>query len=376
MSDDTSFKSFKLLNPYLKDNVVFFTGEAHGMVINYELQVKFLEYFNAKAGVRYFLQEYSHSYAILLNKYLETGDESILKRLYEPTKGTAGWSKQSYEMWKKVYDYNCSLPKDKKITIVGIDIEHQFQNAVWGMYYLLPDKEPPYDIKPLIDDLKNLYGNKIDVSSNDVLAFSKKLKDSIHQYSKEYEAYLGDSLFDFQMINDNILNADEAYAANHNGIDMQDFNEIRDKKMYENFLRVYSHLPKGKYFGQFGASHVMQGTQDYTNWLASLMNKPGSPVEKKVLSIVYAYKDCQYMARSNGGYSVRSFSSYNDGDGLMEPYLKGDLVLFRLSGKNSPFENSLKWYLFDTMPMKGVTTDYYQFILFIKGAKPTTPLGE
>lgn len=381
ISNDPNFKSFKLIDPYINDKIVYFTAESHDTEINTELEFQFLKYFKSKAGIKYYLQELSYSDAIFLNKYLETGDESILKKLYEPFKGTFAWNKQSYEKWKKVYDYNRTLPENQKIVIVGIDIEHQSQNAIWGMYSLIPDSEPPISIKPSIDELKALYKSSINGNSrynSKIVEFSKRLKDSISQYHDDYEKYFGDSLFDFQIINDNILNTIEAYYKQDGSRqDNQVFNAVRDKKMYENFLKIYSHLPQGKYYGQFGLNHAFQKMQGNIDWLASLMNSSASPVKGKILSIAYVYEDCQQMYPSNGSYFVGNMSDYASNDGLLEPYLKSDLVLFRLVGKGSPFKKRLKWYFCkETPPYSGVTTDYYQFLLFIKGSKPTVPLGE
>ena len=379
LSDNGHFKSFRLLDPYLKDNAVFLTGESHGVAINTRLSVEFLKYFNRRANVRYYLCEIGYSNGILLNDFLETGDEAILKKLYEPLKGTFGWNRQEYEKWKEIYEYNCKLPAGKKITIVGIDIEHQFENAIWGLYSLLPGKEPPSAIKPLIEKLKYIYKavseNRKDVELDDILQFSNELKDSFKRYQDVYEAYLADSLFDFQIINDNMLKANEAYAAGDSSI-KDEFNRIRDTSMYENFVKVYSHLPKGKYYGQFGNSHIYQRPMGTTNWLAYLLDKAESPVAEKVLSITYIYDNCTFLNKSESGrYAVDNLTTYSYGDGLLQPYLQSDLVMFGLTGKNSPFEKSMKWYSIEKKPEAGVLTDYYQFILYIRGSQATEPLG-
>lgn len=195
----------------------------------------------------------------------------------------------------------------------------------------------------------------------------------MNQYHNDYRDYFGSSLFDFEIICDNMLNAKEAYAYINNE---NAFNSVRDRKMYDNFVKIYSHLPEGKYYGQFGINHVFQAAQNNTDWLASLMDKSPSPVENKILSIAYVYEDSEAMLPSNGGYAVQICSNYMIFDGLLEPYIKSDLTLFRLTGKGSPFAKNMKWYQQESMPVSGVTTDYYQFILFIKGSKPDTPLDK
>lgn len=380
LSDNSGIVSFNLLDPCLENNEVFFTGESHGVAINPKLSFEFLKYFNEKAGVRYYLSELSYSSAFFLNEYLKTGDEEILKKLYRPMKGTFGWNRQEYEKWKGLYEYNRTLPEDRKISVVGIDVEHQFEIALWGLYSLLPDEEPSASIKPTIGKLKEIYkahgDTNNDVELNDILDLIENIKEGVVQYRGEFEAYLGDSLFDFQMIYENMLNCIEANAG-IKGDNMDGFFETRDKYLYKNFVSIYSRLPKGKYYGQFGSKHISRRVMENTDWLASRLDKPGSPVAKKVLSILYIYDDTRFMNKTeSGGYVVGNGSNYRSGDDLLEPYLTSDLVLFRLTGKNSPFEKNLSWYSNEKKPEVGVLTDYYQFILYISGGQPTEPLEE
>ena len=54
---------------------------------------------------------------------------------------------------------------------------------------------------------------------------------------------------------DNIVNYINSYASNG-----ANFADIREAAIYNNFRRIYSYLPIGKYFGEFGMEHVYQRT--------------------------------------------------------------------------------------------------------------------
>ena len=60
----------------------------------------------------------------------------------------------------------------------------------------------------------------------------------------------------------------------------------------------------------------------------------------------------------------------------LEMLSKGDITLFKLTGKQSSFNKELIWMLDRKEPQKGVTTDYFQYLLFLRGFKASTPLND
>ncbi|WP_435791508.1 hypothetical protein [Clostridium sp.] len=374
-SDNKDFSTFKLLDSSLKGKEVFFTAENHGVAVNSELEIKFLKYLKEKVGIKYWLLELSYSDGEMLNKYLATGDESILEEMYKPLKGTFAWNKQSYAIWGKVYEFNKSLPEDEKIKIIGIDIEHQYVNAIRYMNSLIPSRKAPEEIKDLISLVSEMYNNINTKQNADIyVELSNKLDESIKSNPTLYKEFFGENLFGFELVNENIIAQVKAYKAG----DMS-FNQIRDDKIYDNFKKIYHHIPKGKFYGQWGLNHVFQKAQGNVDWLASLMNNSDSPVKGKVLSIVYLYDNCDVMTRGN--YSTAKLTSYGSNDNILEPFSKEDITLFKLTGEQSPFHQELIWpfniNISDgIIPTEGVTTDYFQYMILIKSAKATTPLNK
>ena len=129
LEGDKGFVDLSILDSNLEGKEIFFTGEHHGVKANSELNMKFIKYLKEKTDFKYYLCESSYSKAYFINKYLETGDINFLESVYKPLKGTFGWTKDSYNHWKDLYEYNQTLPIEKRIQVVGVDIEHQIANA-------------------------------------------------------------------------------------------------------------------------------------------------------------------------------------------------------------------------------------------------------
>ena len=309
-SKKETMKDLSIIDNDLKDHEIFLIGENHGVKANVELKMKFLKYFKKKINFKYYICELPFSMTYFLNRYLETGNDAILKDIYEPTKGTYAWNKDEYDYWRDLYKYNKTLPSDDKIILIGIDIEHQPKNAFRFMEYCL----------------NNGY------------------------YSK------------FEHVNNNLLNMLEVYHSNN-------FNGIRDQKLYENFLSISSHLPKGKYFGQIGLSHVFQRAFPYVNWFASFLNNESSPFKGKVLSVAYAYQNCKYLYPTKRKNYVSHINTLDLSMVEFNNFINSKYAIFKLNQKDSPFDEKLIWPLNHKFPENGVTTDYFQYLVVIKDSE-------
>lgn len=372
IDNSNEYLDLAIIDDDLKNNEIFFTGENHGLKTNIKLRMKFLKYFKEKTDFKYYLCELSYSDSYFLNKFLESGDIKIIEKMYKPLKGTFAWNKDSYNHWKELYEYNNTLPEDKKIKVVGVDIEHQLENAFWYMNSVLPAKESPKEIEDFINELKLIEKEEKIINEDEIKAFSKNFKKDIAKNENIYKEYLGENFFGFKLVNDNILYRFEAYNSKH-------FNKIRDKRIYENFKKVYESFPKGKYYGQWGLNHVFQKEQDNTKWLGAAMNNEDSVLKDKVLSIVYVYNNCKFMNRDNKGngtYFISDMNSSNENADILNDISENDVTIFKLNNKNSPFSKELIWPFIYRSPKNGVTTDYFQYIIMIKNSGPTEPLND
>ncbi|NLV76715.1 MAG: erythromycin esterase family protein [Tissierellia bacterium] len=368
---EEDIQSLSIIDEDLRDKEIFLTGENHGVKANVELRMKFLKYFKEKIDFKYYLCELPYSTAYFINMYLETGNEDILKEVYTALKGTDAWNKDDYFHWKEVYKYNETLSKDRKITIVGIDIEHQPINALKFMEYCLPEK----NTHKKIGEIHNRIINNIDeIKLKDKFVNSKKFKIFFHKLAKDlkdreifYRSILKENYFGFKFVNQNLLNMYEVYEGNN-------FNGIRDNKMYQNFVEFHKKLPKGKYYGQLGLSHIFQKSFPYVNWLGAALNK-NTIFKGKVLSIAYVYKNCKYLYPTTWKNYISSINTLDSSMGVFEDFINNEYTIFKLNGKNSPFKDKLIWPIAHKFPKDGVTTDYFQYMILIKDSDAMEPLN-
>jgi hypothetical protein len=251
--------------------------------------------------------------------------------------------------------------------VIGIDIENQMDTAYNYLRHILPDEFAPLEIQAIIKRIKATSVADIK-GENELKEILELLNKNIENNKDVYKKYLKNNFFYFDMVVNNMNNCVNAYKS--------DFDVVREKSIYSNFKKAYEHYPKGKYFGQFGMEHIYQrvcysylGEKDR---FAMYLNKDDSPVKNKVLSIVYAYKDC-YWTNPKQSYEEMANTCDIEDISLIDKYASTEITLFKLNGKKSPFDEKI---YFVKNPIAGVTTEYFQYLLLIKNSRGTTSLGE
>lgn len=356
---------FRILDKDLDKYEVFLTGEFHSVAANYKLKLAFVKYFNDKAGIKYLLSEMGFSSSAYINRYLETGDEENLNIVFDARKGTAAWSKDEYEFYKKLREYNRLLSDSRKIKVIGIDIEHKLGFALNYIYSVLPKEAEPVEIKDTLSRLKRLKGKPLIIADLEDIIIA--IQRDIEENEESYKSYFEDSYLDFSMVVDNIYNCLNAHE------NRDKFDKIREESIYNNFKKVYKYLPKGKFYGQFGMEHVYQnvcgsylGEQQR---LAMYINDSDS-LRNKVLSIACGYRDCYYMEYQDGYNQYKVTPLFKDQE-YVAKYAKTNITILKLTGENSPFSRQV---YFVEKPLGGVTTDYFQYFILIKKSNGTIPM--
>jgi len=373
LEDDIEFTDLSILDSDLEGKEIFFTGELHGVKANEELKMKFLKYFKEKTDFKYYLCEWGYSHAYFINKYLDTGDIKILEEMYKSLKGTNAWSKESYNHWKDLYEYNKTLPLDRRIQVVGVDIEHQIDNSYRYLVDVLPKKEAPEEIRENIEEIKNILNNHDNFNDSAAVEHSRKLLKDMEEKENIYKEYLGDNFNGFKIVNINILNTMEAY----NMFDSQyGWDKTRDRMIYENFKMVQNELPRGKYFGQWGLNHAFQSKEDEVTWFASYLNN--DPIYKgKILTIVYFYDNCQYMDMwNNRSYSVSKLSFIPSIFKQANDLTGSNINIYKLNSKGSPFYEMPMNSTLTGKELEDKVVDFFQYVVCIKNSEAVEPLND
>lgn len=265
---DNTFKGLELLESDIDNNDIFLAGEAHGSIKSIDMNLYLLKYFIEKGDIKYILYEGGYADSQYLNNYLDTGDESILEYLFEKSSGTMSYTMENYNLLKSIYEYNLKLEKDKKIMFVGIDKENP-QVAIKYIKTLLPDKETDNTHVKKFNNI--IYW----LTKYNYVDESKKALELLRTSKKDIEEYWGIDYFHVEYLLNNLSESVGQL--------------FREELLINNFKKLYEHLPKGKYFGQFGGAHT--NLRIITESLASYLYNEYEYTKGKVISIDYKYNN-------------------------------------------------------------------------------------
>ncbi len=364
LQEEENFSGLELLDKDLKDKKIIFAGEYHNLDQNQIVELKLLKYFQKEAGVNYYLEEIGHADAHFINKYLESGDETILKDYFDIYKNQKYYTEERYDHFIDVYRFNQTLPDDEKIKIVGADIESQATYEY--ILEVVKDKDSLTDeLKTVLSKLKDFnYNSK--TSYENISTSINELIEDIKNNEEKYKSIFKEDFYGFKLVIKNLYNFMNSYL---NSSDSGEYRIKRDSHIYENFKLIDSKLENPVYFGQWGSYHVFQDTlyhNDYSldiNYFAALLNKD-KDYKGKILSINYGYYP--YKTAKSHNYS------YID-DELFKDYLNSDsnATIFKLNNSKSPFkENTINPYDTEAIDYKGnPITNYFQYLILIRDSE-------
>ncbi|MCC9165229.1 hypothetical protein [Pontibacter harenae] len=115
----------RLFDDTFYNSQVFFLGESHGYADVQLVDKYMLMHLNRELGVRHYIAEMDSIRAYRLNLFLEqdTKDSLLLKQVVRDIRMRIPQqsSKELYQKWLDIYDYNKTLPDSLKITVIGVD---------------------------------------------------------------------------------------------------------------------------------------------------------------------------------------------------------------------------------------------------------------
>lgn len=369
-NDEVDFLDLVILDDELDDKEIFLTGEVHGIKANADLHMRFLKYFKERTDFKYYLSELSYSNAYFLNKYLKTGDVKILEDIFEELKGSYSWNNDNFNFWVDLHKYNNDLPEDRKIEIIGVDIELQPTTSYRYLVDVLPIEEAPLEIKKMIDNTKSTFNRLMQSGFGPTYGNAKDLHKDILANESTYRKYLGEHYFGFRLVTLNLLNYEKAYKNKRNQVD---WNNLRDEMIYENFTQIQRRMPKDKFFGQWGVNHGFQTKEKDIKWFATYLNED-KLYKDKVLSIVFNYENCLQMGKmGDKQYIINEIDFIFPYMKLVNDSIGGNMNLYKLNGTDSPFKEIPMNYTFNQKPLEEPILDFIQYILYIKDSGPTEP---
>lgn len=261
------------------DQNIYWLGEQHGTIKNYEVAYKYLKHLVDSVGIDYILIENSYLTEILLNKYLKTGNEGVLDKSISNYQNVYYANVELRNYLKKVYELNSSLPKNRQFTFVSIDIEQTFSAS-----------------KEYVHQYMSNAGVQHDFESTEEVQRLKEEKNWLEYYG-ELEVYLDKHRIKNDSLRYMVANLEALLYTYKHG---EEWDEIRDSLIYENFKARDDELEfaKKKSFAFWGNEHCYKSpNKKGTAWIASLIQKYRIDIKQSSSAILY--KDCRFM-RSKG----------------------------------------------------------------------------
>ncbi|WP_346846366.1 erythromycin esterase family protein [uncultured Clostridium sp.] len=383
------YSDLNFLKEDTKDKKVVFTNEVHGANENADVQYKFASYLIDNWDCRYLLLEMGYAEGEIINKYIQTGDEELLKNFSNIWQSK--FNNVSYiEYLRKLHSKNKNLPVNKKIIIKGVDsIEN---SEATGMYIDLLIEDNPELSKEQIAALNSfkkqiteciisdVHGWGGEENIKNILSAVKEISDTINKNNKSYKEALGENLFSISFILNNIKNSqDFNFTTAANVYSDKEWYETRDKYTYENFNKLDEYFKMDKCYMHYGIQHAYQKEINGVKFLAAYLVED-EKLKDKVYSIntIYgdgtifqfqSYSPTQYFSISYELREILNGSKYEDKD-----------IFIDLNNRKSTFSKELTPTVFtyyDSAMVekelfysnKGVTTDYFQGVILIN--KPT-----
>lgn len=387
IEDNEDFATFNISKEDLENNEVFLTGEFHGVNVNNDLDLKFLKFFKKKAGIKYYLVELSPSKGILLNKYLETGNEVFIDKFMIDNYMNGIWNKEFYDKWKRIYEFNNGLEDDEKIKVLCLDPSGNIDSYFMSLNMFIDEHEKQSDeVIQKFTELYTEYEKTINDSNfYDYVKLYKeveekilKLREDIKNRKEFYENYFKEDFHEFVYILDNFYYY--LHIQNLGAIKNEEAVQYREDKMYENFKYIYSKLPEGKYYGHFGDYHVLKEGYHIGKFLDK---DKESPVQGKVLSIFNEYVNSSTLNFNNRSKNERLYPMFNEELlSLIEPLKESNNMLFKVKGKRSPFNNKdlneylgfyYQTFIKENENIKKPVSDYFDYLVVNYDAEGSTP---
>jgi hypothetical protein len=361
---------------------LYLTGESHGMRANSEIRQQMLRSLHQHRAVRALLMEMPYSTAAMLQEYLDSGDARILNSVFARVQGTAAYTKEKKQFWRSLQEWNAHLDPDDRIRVYGIDIEHQLSNSTAYLYHLFrthSHTEPSHTLGwPALKELQNkIYeDHELSYGAVETDEWKRLIRRALMELRDQPHAvagWFGEDRLGLQLVLQNILYRYECVEGRTSD---RSWNRLRDERIYRNFLALYPSLPKEiRCFGQWGLNHVFQAEEFGVRWCATrLQHHRESPLRGEVCSIALIYE--QANERSKHNQITTGFSTYLPESGAFHHAARWEQTLYSLDEEGSPFRSELIWTLTTPRPEMGVTTDFFQYAIYLRFSPASRGLNQ
>lgn len=340
----------------------FFGGEVHQQTMIYPAKKMMLQYLHEDQGVNYLLMEEGMGAGLLIDHYIQTGDEEILNFALECKKGLHTDAEPERDLWQWLYEYNSQQPEDKKIHAIGIDAEINRLAMLKGISLLIeqPDKAP--------EEWKILFEKAME---DDQQAYAKLVTQisPLEEYEETLRNIFGENYEIFVQIYKYLFLLIEYVQSGGNTEVSDEFYNFRDEHSLENIRFLLNTLPENaKFFAQFGAGHTYQKSVDEVvgsknfHRLGTRLNEEGSPLKGQVCSILYMVEHKSSVTEKNEPLFFYDWFDKN----VFQDYFE-QTTFIPLDMEGSPFTQEIEGMI--PKEEGAALTDYFQKILILPNSE-------
>jgi hypothetical protein len=334
-----------LLDDELADHRVFLAGEVHGVAANADLAFALLRHLHERADVRVVLAELPYAVGEVIDGFLRTGDDDLLVRAHRDAGGSAFGTPDQLDLWRRIRDWNASLPTGARITVEGLDAELVPSAAFAFLDDLSSRRSRPPALAEVLDRLPALADASAPSSRRftpEAASMVRDLRALVDGQRAALEGLLGPDHPRFVRTVEGLERGTRLSALLRAGRTAELTGE-REAGLRAAAAAFFEASPDARAFGQWGLEHVLlrprraAGFGDDEPRLAQWLHEEVAAVRGRVLSIVYVYRDSQRRVEGAEG-RVEPVEPVPDPQVLAG--IEGPFTLLRLAGDGTPFASA------------------------------------
>lgn len=382
---------FKLFDRTFYSSDLFLLGEMHGTANSYKVQQLLARQLKKKANFKYYAIELTYPGSVQINRYLETGDETKLKPVFEAMKGGFVYSREYYEVFTHIYQLNQNLKAKDRIRFIGVDNFSPNARSLAFLAEMLADLRYQKGSLKLLEEMQS--AAKTNLTYNTWKKYFDDLAADLKNNKKIYREVFGNRLWEFEFLIDNFTASFSINKTrNVKPLSDEEIENVRDGQMAKNFASLYQNLNlKGeKTFGFFGREHTYKDSGKRTSWMTARIRKTNS--ELKISTIALRYMESNFMIptyflEAQFGTKQDKLYFYGGFQNDDSPFVKAvgieslnairpdaDAVLFRFNAPKSPYKALPD--LIDEIADGKSTTDYFDYAILLRKSPAAAPISE
>ena len=372
-----------------KDFRIIGFGAYHGSAKTEQAEYSLLKSLTKNGDIEYYLPETDYSTGYFFEKYLKTGDTLLLKDLIIEYGNVVEQEEtiDVYKKWKEIKRLNDSLPKENKLSVVGIDNINSYKfttKHLLDVFNFQNYREKPFQ----------RIVNIVEMDTTDFAVHYKSYsKVALYNFVKEYEKNPKKYEKD---INDK-------YVFNHiiNNLKLTFKDSNREQTIFENYKYLDSlyNFKNKQQFVRFGFFHIEKERENnnpsfFTRLIENnfyerneVISIIGYLTESRVLwDIIRDEKGSYKSYTTEGGLGIGDYEKeYFRGIENLKKSKNSDITLFRLNKSNTPYNDGIPDLMEIIMIDKesngiGVkgksTTDFLDYAILISNSKASIPIQE